>query len=327
MAQPSPARPRVPGTLQCADVQTMNAAAGRAPHHAASPAPGAHRQRTWRDALFDACLDAVAAGLCLWAWVAPQSVQRMDLLALAAPLFFIQVPLSLLTLGAGVTRLSDRQMSRRIKLAFVLGPSVAMALIAPMFLGTPALIGVVLLSIGSLWRIASGRVDIEAPIKGAFVTYERSGTSIGIRVGDSGSSGGLSSNATSLGDDTPVITRWRVQMGHSQVMASLTLGGCFVLLSLLPFVDVAPFAVTTQIHAASGWAHSTLGAVIPAHYALAAGVALFCGRLLMQFEGISPSAGSPGAEQTPTPENDPVLREIMRKVDGGKQRPGKRRGR
>jgi hypothetical protein len=120
------------------------------------------------------------------------------------------------------------------------------------------------------------------------------------------------------GDTAPPggrVRQWRVEAGHAQIMASLTVAAALILLFLLPFIDIQRIGVTPAIEAASSWSQSTVGAVVGAHYALAGGVVLFAARFLLQFEGIAPRPGSPEVQPVPRIEDDPVLREIVRKID------------
>jgi hypothetical protein len=272
-------------------------------------APAHEPPRTLGDAVLDALPDALAAGACLLAWTKPQAFGSFDLIAYAAPLFFIQLPLSIIGLFTGVTRLSDQAMGRATKAGFVLAPSIAMALLAPILLGVQALVGVLLLSAESLWRIATGQVDRDAPVKGAWITYTQ---------GEDAS--GRARRAYSVSTDGSQrlggrVRQWRVEAGHRQVMASLTATAGVFLLCLLPFIDVEPLGATRAVVDASAWSQTLLGQIAGAHHALAGGVFLFAARLLLQFEGIAPQPGSPEAAPLPTIEDDPVLREIIRKVD------------
>jgi hypothetical protein len=280
---------------------------------ASDPAAAAPVPRTLAHAVFDAVPDALAGGACLLAWVNPQALGGFDLIAYAAPLFLIQLPLSFIGLFTGVTRLSDESMGRATKAGFVLAPGVAMALLAPIALGAQALLGVLLLSAEALWRIATGQVDRDAPVKGAWITYTQGEDAAGnARRAFSASTDG----ARQLGGR---VRQWRVEAGHRQVMASVTATLGVFLVPLLAFIDVDPLGVTPAVEAASAWSQTTLGKMVGAHYALAGGVALFAMRLLMQFEGITPRPGSPEAAPLPTIEDDPVLREIVRKIDARKR--------
>jgi hypothetical protein len=269
-----------------------------------------HQPRTVGTALADALPDALACGACLLAWVRPQSIGGVDLVAYAAPLFGIQIPMAIIGLFTGVSRIDDRAMGRSTKVGFVLAPAIAMALIAPIVLGVQALVGVLWLSAISLWRIASGTIDREAPVKGAWITFEQGEDADGqpkrsYSASTDGSSGSRLGRAR----------RWRVEAGHTQVMASLTVMGGLVLCFLLPFVDVDPLGVTPEIAAASAWSSTALGSAVGAHVVLAGGVALFAARVLLHFEGIEPAPGSPEAQPVPRIEDDPVLRDIVDKVD------------
>lgn len=274
------------------------------------PDAAAPRPRTFGDACADALPDALACAACALAWAKPQAIPGVDLIGFAAPLFLIQLPLAFLGLWTGVARLTDAQMSRRTKAGFVLAPGLAMALLAPILLGVEALLGVLLLTGTTLWRIATGQVDREAPVRGAWITYTQ---------GEDADGRALRSYSAHTSGTAPRpadrVRQWRVEAGHSQVMATLTATGGLVLVLLLPFIDVQRFGVTPDLEAASAWSKGALGALLPAHYPLAGGVALFAARFLLQFEGIAPRPGSPEAQPVPRIEDDPVLREIVRKID------------
>lgn len=273
-------------------------------------APGPHRPRTLVTAFADALPDALACGACLLAWVDPKAIAGVDLVAYAAPLFGVQLPLAIIGLFAGVSRLEDRAMGRSTKAGFVLVPTLAMLLMAPVLLGVQALVGVLWLSAASLWRIATGTIDREAPIKGAWITFEQGEDAEG-RPRRSYSASTDGSSGSRLGR----ARRWRVEAGHTQVMASLTVMGGLVLCFLLPFIDVDPLGVTPEVAAASAWSSTTLGSAVGAHIVLAGGVALFAARVLLHFEGIAPVPGSPEDQPVPRIEDDPVLREIVGKVE------------
>lgn len=271
--------------------------------------------RTLGVACADAVPDAIACGACALAWANPQAIPGFDLVAWAAPLFLIQLPLSILGMFTGVARLSDAQMPRATKAGFVLAPGLAMALLAPALLGIEALFGVLLLTAMTLWRIASGRIDLEAPVRGAWITYSQ---------GESGDGTPQRRYAVDVsGSGTRLqgrVRQWRVEAGHGQVMAAATAAAGLLLVFLLPFIDVQRIGVTPAIEAASAWSQGTLGAVLGAHYPLAGGVALFAARCLLQFEGIAPASAAADAQPVPRIEDDPVLREIVRKIDAGKRR-------
>lgn len=273
---------------------------------AAPPRP----PRTVGIALADAVPDALACAACLLAWVRPQAIAGFDLIAFAAPLFGIQIPMAIVGLFTAVSRIDDRAMGRRTKAAFVLAPSVTMAVLAPLVLGVQALLGVLWLSATSLWRIATGTLDAEPPVKGAWITFEQGEDAEGRpRRSYSASTDGGSGHRRGR------VRQWRVEAGHSQVMASLTATGGLLLCFLLPFVDVEPLGVTPEIAAASAWSSTALGGAVGAHVVLAGGVALFAARALLHFEGIAPAPGAADAPSVPRIEDDPVLREIVDKLE------------
>lgn len=263
-------------------------------------------RRTWAVALMDALPDTLALGACLLAWLAPTAV-RFDLIAWAAPLYFVEFPLALLLLFGGVTRIEDPALSRRSKLGFVLVPVLVVALMAPMLLGPGGLLAVLALSARLLWRVASGRIDRSARVRGAWITYAEgdgaheveSGT-VRMRVG--GRRGGNAGSGR----------RWRVEASHELVMASLTLTFWVFIAVAFMFVTLPPGGITPEIAASSLWSRTVVGAIVPPHIALAAGATLFTARVLGHLEGIEAADAPPPVSV----EDDPVLREIVDRIEG-----------
>jgi hypothetical protein len=275
--------------------------------HVSTRAPEpATRSRTLTDACVDAAFDAVAAAACMLAWVKPQALAGVDLIAWTAPLAFVQMPLALIAQFSGVLRLTDSEMSRATKRAFILAPTLMVGLFAPSLLGPEALYAVAWLAASLLWRVWRGGIDREAAVEGLWIAYSRErargaiGGSYGVDFG-SGAAGAVDG-----------LRHWRVAAGHTQVMAHLTLITGMLLAFVLPFIELDRFGVAIAIEQASAWAATPIGGIVGAPTALAAGTALFGARALLQFEGIAPASASP----KPTVDNDPVLRDIVRKLDG-----------
>lgn len=279
-----------------------------------APAP-----RTRRDALFDALPDAIVVAICLLAWTVPRPL-GVDLVETAAPVFFVELTLSMLLLFAGVRRLEDRAMAPRTKLSFVLVPALVLMPLCLLLLGPWALLAAAWLVGAEAMKVLTGTLDRTPPVRGAWITYregnggvstEGSGLSAYVRVAGMRKRGGT--------------RQWRVQAGHQQVMAGLTLGTGLVIAVALLFVDVPTGALVPAVVADALWAKTLMGHMVPAHVAVAAGFALFLARVPAHFEGLGP----PRPEDTVASiENDPVLREITRKLDGepsARSKPGRRR--
>jgi hypothetical protein len=276
----------------------------------ATSRPEVEVRRTWMVALMDALPDTLALGICLLAWLAPSAL-RFDLVAWAAPLYFVEFPLALILLFGGVTRIEDPAMSRRSKLGFVLVPILIVALMAPMFLGPGGLVAVLALSARLLWRVASGRIDRSARVRGAWITYsegdgahEVDSATVRMRVG----------GKRALAPDGG--RRWRVEASHELVMASLTLTFWVLIAVAFMMVTIPAGAITPEIAAASLWSRTVIGGIVQPHIALAAGATLFTARVLGHLEGIEAADAPPPVSV----EDDPVLREIVAKIEG--KRPG-----
>lgn len=274
----------------------------------APAAPVAEIRRTWAVALMDALPDALALGACLLAWLAPAAL-RFDLIAWAAPLYFVEFPLALLLLFGGVTRIEDPALSRRGKLGFVLAPIVLVALVAPMFLGPGGLLAVFALSARLLWQVASGRIDRSARVRGAWITYAEGD---GEHAVDSGTvrmrvrAGGRRGRAAGRGRS------WRVEASHELVMATLTLTFWVFIAVAFMLVTIPPAGITPEIAAASLWSRTVIGAIVPPQVALTAGATLFAARVLGHLEGIEAADAPPPVSV----EDDPVLREIVDSIEG-----------
>lgn len=280
----------------------------------AKPAAAAATEvrRTWSVAALDALPDTLALGACLLAWLAPGAV-RFDLIAWAAPLYFVEFPLALLALFGGVTRLEDRAMSRRTKLSFVVAPILLVALFAPLVLGPGGFVAVILLSARLLWRAATGTIDRSPRVRGAWITYAE-----GDEVDRHQSALRISVGRKRRADERRGRS-WRVEASHELVMAALTLTFCVFIAVAFQFVSIPTGGITAEIAAASLWSRTAIGSVVGAHAALAAGAALFAARILGHTEGVEAADAPP----PPTVEDDPVLREIVDKVEGRKPKPAR----
>jgi hypothetical protein len=261
--------------------------------------------RDFAQAMGEAVPDLLALGACLLAWTRADAV-RFDLIALAAPMAFVQMALSVPQLFSGVLRLSDAQMSRQQKAGFIVWPVVCLVPIVWVLLGHWALLSMLLFSAQMLYRALSGRIDTSAPVRGAYVTYAEGEDGIGA------DSSMMTMSANSSARRRGKFKQWRVEVGHAQVMATLTLAGAFVTVLMLAFTDLGSAHLDAAQLAASTWPKTPIGQLVAAHYALAAGIAIFGMRAFAQFEGV----GANTTTQAPIDiKNDPVLREIIEKVE------------
>jgi hypothetical protein len=260
--------------------------------------------RGFAQACGEAVPDVLALGVCLLAWINPGSV-HFDIIALAAPLFFVQTALAIPQTFSGVLRLREHEMSRAQKAGFLIWPIIVLLPLVWGLFGHWALLSLLLVSGEALWRALTGRVDTSAPVRGAWITYTE---------GDDGvtsSTSMVSVSANASARRSRGFKQWRVEAGHMQVMATLTLTGAVLTVFVVLFTEVGAGGIAPAHLASSAWPQTLIGKIVPAHDALAAGVALFGMRTFAQFEGVI------GAPEPPTPDiaDDPVLREIVEKVE------------
>ncbi len=256
------------------------------------------------DAFRDAVPDVLAAAACGLCWAAPTYFGGLDLIAYAAPLFLLQLPLSIIGLFGGVLRLEDKRMSRATKASFILLPLGALVFIATIVLGPAALWGLATLSATMVWRLVSGHVDRSATVPGAFINFT-SGN-------DEGMIGAPSGDSVRIGRRGKV-QQWRVPVGHQEIMAGLSLTLGMILLFLVPAVGPSPGGITEEVVKASRWSTLPINGMVPAHIAVASGVFLFIARILSQFTGLG--AGQGDTAPAANVKDDPLLREIIAKVD------------
>ena len=258
--------------------------------------------RTYGDAALDALPDVLAALACAIAWIAPHAL-GFDLLAYAAPLYFVELPLAFVTTLAGVRRIQDGVLSRRDKLRFVLVPTLVLMLLATALLGWAGAIGVAWLGAIQIARLLWQGRDTRAAVPGLWLVFGRPSTWFD----------------TETFRPPPVKGVYVVPIGHEQLMALVTLATWFVIpfaFLLLPSFGVAG---ADEAYAASvGWRDTPIGKLVPAHVALAAGLILFAVRALCHFEDV-------GQVPPADIETDPVLQDVIDKVEGQRPRAGGRR--
>jgi hypothetical protein len=245
--------------------------------------------------VLDALPDLLAAIACATAWIRPDAL-GFDLLMWTAPLYFVELPLALVLLFAGVRRMNAGELSRREKLRVVLVPALLLAALAGWLLGSEGLIAVLWLGSLQVWRLLRGTPESSAVAHGSWLVYDRLARSYSMEERRPQARKGL------------VV----VPAGHEQVMAAVTLG-CWVWVPI-SFLLLAPNfgvgGVTPEYAAAVGWNATLLGkATLPAHWCLAAGLILFTLRGLAHFEGLDD-------EPPPRIEDDALLQEVIDRVEG-----------
>jgi hypothetical protein len=275
---------------------------------AEKPAAAA-RPRKPLDAVIEAVPDLLALGSCAAALVQPDW-PGYDTLRTAAALFFVELPLAVIVLFGGVQRISDQSMDRATKLGFVLVPMLGIGFIAAVMLGRPGVVAVAWLSGGLLYRLLRGIPPRGRKVPGFWITYT-SGDESGVAVGDSISMKGSAGRRRRKGAQS-----WRVEGGAEEFEASTTLLFWFVALALIAFVQLPAGGATAAYADSVGWDATPIGGMVGASKALWAGVLLFAIRVLGRFDF---SAEAAAAEPVARIEDDPVLREIVQKVDARKR--------
>jgi hypothetical protein len=272
---------------------------------ARATATPAARPRTALDTTIDALPDLLACIGCASALIEPDW-PGFDLLRTSGLLFFIELPLALLALFAGVQRLSDRDMSRGTKSGFVVVPTLILALFALLLLGGQGLLAVVWLSAASLYRIATGAPARAPAIPGFWITYTQGD-------GEQNASVGGISMSISAGKRRGKPTRqWKVQGGAEQLEAGMTATLWFVIAGLLLFLPLSSPQPSAEYAAQVGWSTTLLGQLVPPAKALWGGAILFAVRFLSHLDFVF-EAPAPAAVNV---EDDPLLREIVSKIDG-----------
>ena len=258
--------------------------------------------RTHGDALREAWPDALAAIACGIAWVRPDAL-GFDLLATAGLLYFIELPLAIITLFAIVRRIRDEHWTRLHKAGYVLVPTLILAIVGGMLLGSAGLIAIVWLggrTLMQLWRDVPGT---DGDFSGMWLKSTRVGTTV--------TSEWVSHRPARL---PPGVTM--IPAGHEHIMAFATIVTWFAI--LVAIAALPPFGAggATEAYAASAeWTATPIGSQLPAQTALAAGLLLFGIRTLLHFEG----TGTPEAPAPSLADDDEILREVIEAVEG-KQR-------
>jgi hypothetical protein len=263
---------------------------------AADEPASATRPRTWGGAALDAIPSLLAAVACGLAWLDPQML-GFDLLRTVAPLFFIELPLAVVFASADARRVPGEFLSHRAKLAFILLPTSLLGLLCWYLFGATGLIAIVWLGATALWRLLSENEDDKPPPTGRWliVRHRKHGESWTVRKRPA---------KKDLGD------AWVIPLAHDQYLPAATIVAWFGLVVILfTGADIPPGGALPAYAEAFGWTDTPIGSVIPAHEALAAGLALFALRTLGFFDDV-------GEDMRPVAiEQDEVLREIVDKVE------------
>lgn len=275
------ARPRIAPTAALAPV-----APARASEPARPPAP--HRGNRFGAAL----PSLLAAAVCGLAWFDPDYF-GFDLLRIAAPLFFLELPLAIVFAFADAWRVPDQDLSRRAKLGFVVVPAVLIGALCTTLFGVDGLVAVAWLGGSALWRLL--REGEDRRVTGRWLCTLENRHWIVRQLPD----------RRKLPRGT-----WVVPLADDQFLPGITviawLGLAFLIFS---GADVPFGGATPDYAAAAGWTQTPVGANVPAHEALAAGVALFLVRVSAFF--------SDSELRTPVAsiESDKMLQDIVDRVE------------
>ena len=267
------------------------------------PAP-----RTWSDAALDATPDALAAIACGLAWKAPDALGA-DLLVYAAPLFFIELPLAILFIFVDSWRVPGEYLDARRKVFLILIPTILIGVLCAQLFGLEGLIAIVWLGGVAFWRLLREGEDRRLPPSGRWLILapHRNETDRWL------------TRTRPDPRDLPPGT-WILPFAHDQFLPGLTILTWFGLLFILILsgADVPSAGASVSYAQSVGWTATPIGARVPAHEALAAGLALFALRAVSHFDDV---------DEPPTAniEDDALLQEVIDKVEGkGASKRGKR---
>ena len=263
--------------------------------------PPAEKKRTRADAVIEALPDLLALGSCAAALAQPDW-PGYDTLRTAGALFFVELPLAIIVVFGGVMRIDDKRMNRGKKSSFVLLPILAIGFLSAIMLGRPGIVAVAWLSAGLLYRLARGIPPRGRKVPGFWLTYtEGDGDDNSRERRRKGGRGAQS---------------WKVEGGVEEFQASTTMLFWFVALAIVAFLAL-PSNVSAEYADSVGWDKSPIGGMIAPAKALWAGVLLFGIRALgrLDFGG---DASATAAEPVANIADDPILREIVSKVDAKK---------
>ncbi len=223
------------------------------------------------EAALQALPDLLAAAGCGLAWVAP-AAPGFDLLSVFGPFFAVELAVAIVLSMAGVRRIADQAMARRIKAEMIALPALALAVFAGAYLGAGALLALLWLGGRTLWMLARETQDRRPAVSGLWIVYTRGADRQTMELTRTPPSGPL-----------PAGT-WVVAAGQEQKMAGITIGLWMLTVVGVYFVGAIPELGATAAYAAAvGWDASRFGADVPAHTALAAGSVLFGLRAIAHF--------------------------------------------
>lgn len=233
-----------------------------------------------------------AAAACGLAWFDPDYF-GFDLLRIAAPLFFLELPLAIVFAFADAWRVPDQDLSRRAKFGFVVVPAVLIGALCTALFDVDGLVAVAWLGGSALWRLL--REGEDRRITGRWLCTHENRHWVVRQLPDR--------------RHLPPGT-WVVPMTDSEFLPGLTFLAWLGLAFLIFTGADVPFGGATPDYAAAvGWTQTPIGSRVPAHEALAAGVALFLVRVCAFFG--DPEHGMPVASI----ESDAILREIVANVE------------
>lgn len=256
--------------------------------------------RSYASASLDALPDVLAALTCAVAWKSPTALGP-DLLMLAAPLYFIELPLAVMLLFADVWRVPGEYLDAQRKRNLILWPTLVIGTLCWFLFGAFGLIAVMWLGGRSLWKLWREGEDSRPPPTGRWLVIAARGKE---------TERWLTRDRPSP-KSLPAGT-WVLPFRHEQLVPGVTLFAWFgfVLLIFLG-IDFGAGGATPAHAAAVGWTLTPIGEQVPAHYALAGGTVLFSARALSHFD----EAGEPDAPP-PSIDDDEILRSVIEKVEG-----------
>ena len=257
----------------------------------AAPVP----PRTWGAAAFDALPGFLAAVLCALTWIDPR-FPGIDMLRIAAPMFFLELPLAIVFAFSDAWRVPGEYLDVRSKLRLILWPTLLVGLPCWALFGAWGLFAVLWLGAGAIWSL--WRHGEDRTVTGRWLVIRH-------REGQD--------------DHWVVRTRprkqdlpgaWIVPLAHNQYLPAATIVAWIGLaIVLFTGIDIPPGGALPAYAASVGWNDTPVGSVIPAHEALAAGVFLFLVRTFGFFDDVGDDVAPASIEE------DAGLKEIVEAVE------------